>query len=39
MKVQSGRMEDQRASIPFRNANNNNNSRSNNNGSAGGAGK
>ncbi|XP_017009583.1 G-protein-signaling modulator 2 [Drosophila takahashii] len=39
MKVQSGRMEDQRASIPFRNANNNNNSRSNNNGSAGGGGK
>ncbi|KAH8361748.1 G-protein-signaling modulator 2 [Drosophila serrata] len=39
MKVQSGRMEDQRASIPFRSANNNNNSRSNNNGSAGGARK
>ncbi|EDW80867.1 uncharacterized protein Dwil_GK11758 [Drosophila willistoni] len=41
MKVQSGRMEDQRASIPFggfRNANNNNNNNNNNNGGASGAG-
>ncbi|EDW38869.1 GL13702 [Drosophila persimilis] len=42
MKVQSGRMEDQRASIPFggfRNANNNQNNNRNNNGAAGGAAK